>query len=26
LDEVPADVRGKRSRRLWRERFLAAFG
>jgi len=26
LDEIPADVRGKRSRKLWRDRFLDARG
>lgn len=26
LGEIPADIRGKRSRKLWRERFLAACG
>lgn len=26
IDEIPADVRGKRSRKLWRERFLNACG
>lgn len=26
LEEIPADIRGKRSRKLWRERFLATCG